>query len=437
MPGTCSYASSIASLPESQRTKILNELTEDEALDLLYDWQFWARPDQLPPKAAWQVWLILAGRGWGKTRTGAEAVIEAVKNGAKRIALVGATSADTRDVMVEGESGIIACSRPDFMPEYEPSKRRLTWPNGAIATTYSGEEPNRLRGPQHDFAWADEPAAWKYPETWDMLMFGLRLGEDPRCVATTTPRPTKLIREIKDGDGTVLTRGTTYDNKANLAPTFFSKIITKYEGTRLGRQELNGEILEDNPGALWKRAVIDNLRVKEAPVLIRIVVGVDPAVTSNPDSDETGIVVAGKAADGHCYVLGDYSVQGTPLEWATASIRAYQTHKADKIIGEANNGGDLVEVNIRTVDTFAAYGKVHASRGKHTRAEPISSLYEQGKVHHVGSFVQLEDQMCEWAPDTGEKSPDRMDALVWALTELTQEPDIMIGGTARRSRRHT
>lgn len=339
--------------------------------------------------------------------------------------------------MVEGESGILACSRPDFMPEYEPSKRRLTWPNGAIATTYSGEEPNRLRGPQHDFAWADEPAAWKYPETWDMLMFGLRLGDDPRCVATTTPRPTKLIREIKDGDGTVLTRGTTYDNKANLAPTFFSKIITKYEGTRLGRQELNGEILEDNPGALWKRAVIDNLRVREAPTLIRIVVGVDPAVTSNPDSDETGIVVAGIAADGQCYVLGDFSVHGSPLEWATASIRAYQTHQADKIIGEANNGGELVEVNIRTVDKFAAYGKVHASRGKHTRAEPISSLYEQGKVHHVGSFVLLEDQMCEWAPDTGDKSPDRMDALVWAITELTQEPNIMIGGTARRTRRHT
>ena len=360
-------------------------------------------------------------------------MIERVRRGvSKRVGLIAPTAADARDVMVEGESGILACSPPDFRPLYEPSKRRLTWPNGAVATLYSAEEPDRLRGPQHDLIWADEPAAWKYPETWDMAMFGLRLGTDPRVIATTTPRPTRLIRDLVADPGTVVTRGTTYENARNLAPAFLAAIVKKYEGTRLGRQELNGEILDDNPGALWHRGVIENLRVREHPPLLRIVVGVDPAVTSDPKSDETGIVVAGIAADGHCYVLEDASLQGTPLTWATAVKRVYDQYQADRVVAEKNNGGELVEANLRTVDRSLSYRGVWASRGKRTRAEPISSLYEQGRVHHVGAFPALEDQMCDWVPDSGDPSPDRMDALVWALTELTQSTTGRVSARSRR-----
>ena len=385
-------------------------------------WRFIARPNQLPPDGAWRVWLLVAGRGFGKTRSGAEYVIEKVKSGeAKRVGLIGPTAADVRDVMVEGESGILGCSRDNFRPLYEPSKRRLSWPNGAIATLYSAEEPDRLRGPQHDLIWADEPATWKYSETWDMAMFGLRLGKDPRVVATTTPRPTPLIKELVKDPTTAVTKGTTYENAENLAPTFLEKIVKKYEGTRLGRQELNAEILDDNPGALWQRDVIENLRHQgKLPQLTRIVVGVDPAVSTGDESDETGIIAAGIAATGHIYILEDSSLQGSPNAWAVAVSRTYHKWKGDRVIGEVNNGGDLVEVNLRTVDRAIPFRAVHASRGKAIRAEPISALYEQGKVHHVGTFPQLEDQMCEWVPnDPNQKSPDRVDALVWALTELS------------------
>jgi phage terminase large subunit-like protein len=385
-------------------------------------WAFIARPNQLPPSGIWRIWLILAGRGWGKTRTGAEFVNGRVRSGAsKHPILIGPTAADVRDVMVEGESGIIACSRPDFRPLYEPSKRRLTWPNGVSGSLFSAEEPDRLRGPQSDLIWADEPASWKYPETWDMAMFGLRLGTDPRVVATTTPRPTTLIRELVADPLTVVTRGSSYENQANLAPAFIGKIIRKYEGTRLGRQELNAEILDDNPGALWQRDVIEHLRVRDAPPLVRVVVGIDPAVSGAIASDETGIVVDGIAANGHCYVLADASVRGTPHAWALAAVRAYHQYRADRMIGEVNNGGDLVEVNIRTVDRSIAYKAVHATRGKLIRAEPVAALYEQGRVHHVGTFPQLEDQLCDWNP--GDRSPDRLDAHVWAMTELNNVPE--------------
>ena len=430
---TGSLAERLAALPGEQLQAVIETLTDDEAAALLYDWKFWARPSQLPPPGDWRVWLILAGRGFGKTRTGAETTIDRVRRSvSKRVGLIAPTAADARDVMVEGESGILACSPPDFRPLYEPSKRRLTWPNGAVATLFSAEEPDRLRGPQHDFIWADEPAAWKYPETWDMAMFGLRLGTNPQVVATTTPRPTRLIRDLVADPGTVVTRGTTYENARNLAPAFLTAIVKKYEGTRLGRQELNGEILDDNPGALWSRNVIEALRVREHPPLLRIVVGVDPAVTSDPKSDETGIVVAGVDAAGHCYVLADASLQGTPLTWATAVKRVYDQYRADRVVAEKNNGGELVEANLRTVDRTLPYRGVWASRGKQTRAEPISSLYEQGKVHHVGTFPLLEDQMCDWAPDSGDPSPDRMDALVWAITELTQKPQSSIYVKSRR-----
>ena len=384
---------------------------------MLYDWPFWARPNQLPPQGDWRVWLLLAGRGFGKSRTGAEWVREQVESGrSRRIALVAPTAADVRDVMIEGESGLLAICPPWNMPVYESSKRRLTWPNGAIATTYSAEEPDRLRGPQHDAAWCDEVAAWRYPETWDMLMFGLRLGVDPRCVVTTTPKPIPIVRNLLKSPTTAITRGSTYENRANLAEAFFEQIVAQYEGTRLGRQELYAEVLDDVEGALWTRALIDQHRVKVAPELKRIVVAIDPAITASDDSDETGIVVAGLGVDNHGYALDDLSLRASPDGWARRAVAAYHARKADRIVAEVNQGGDMVEYTIRTVDPRASIKKVHAARGKQTRAEPIVALYEQGRIHHVGVLPQLEEQMCNWVP--GMDSPDRMDAAVWAFTEL-------------------
>jgi len=365
-------------------------------------------------------WLILAGRGWGKTRTGAEAIRRAVfELGYQRIALVAATAADTRDVMVEGESGLLNIGSPDERPLYESSKRRLTWPNGAIATLYSAEESDRLRGPQHDFAWCDEIATWKNPDTWDMLLFGLRLGDDPRVVVTTTPRPTKIVKELLADSTCVVTRGTTYENRDNLAPTFYSKIVRRYEGTRLGRQELLAEVLTDTPGALWTYELLDACRVHELPDLVRVVVAIDPAVTANEESDETGIIAAGIGSDGHGYVFGDESDIYAPVEWARAAIKLYREHFADLIVAEVNNGGDMVGFTVATVDPHANFKAVRASRGKYTRAEPIAALYEQGFIHHVGDLAKLEDQLCTWVP--GADSPDRLDVAVWALTELFLE----------------
>jgi len=404
-----------------QRLKILSDAgfdTPEKLKKLEYAWWFNAREKQELPGGLWRIWLILAGRGFGKTRTGAETIREQVDKGnAKRIALVAPTSADARDVMIEGESGILSVCPEWNRPTYEPSKRRLTWPNGAIATAYSADEPERLRGPQHDFAWCDELAAWRYPEAWDMLQFGLRLGDDPRAIVTTTPKPTVLVKELVRNPNTRMTKGSTYENKSNLADAFFEAIIGKYEGTRLGRQELNAEILDDNPDALWQRKDIDDHRVSSIPELIRIVVGVDPAATSKSGSDDTGIVVAGIDKRSHGYVLGDYTCHTTPQKWAQEVIAAYHKHSADRIVGETNNGGEMVEHTLRTVDPGIPFKAVHASRGKQTRAEPISAYYEQGRIHHVGSFPALEDQMCDWVPGVSD-SPDRVDALVWALTEL-------------------
>jgi len=393
-------------------------------------WAAVARPNQLPPSGDWwQIWLLLAGRGFGKTRTLAEWVCEQAASGqVSRIALVAATAADARDVLVEGESGILAVAPPWFRPIYEPSKRRLTWPNGAIATTFSAEEPDRLRGPQHDAAVCDELASWSRPETWDMLQFGLRLGRHPRCLVATTPRPIKLIRELlaREGHDVVVTRGSTYENRANLAPGFFAQVIRKYEGTRLGRQELKAELLEDTPGALWSHGIIEAARRSVAPVeMTRVVVAIDPAVTSGEEADETGIIVVGKDKHGHGYVLADISGRYQPIEWARLAITAYRTHHADRIVAEVNNGGDMVAQNIRMVDPNVAFTAVRASRGKVTRAEPASSLYEQGRIHHIGTFPQLEDQMANFTSDFDRSaagySPDRLDALVWALTDLLVE----------------
>ena len=385
-------------------------------------WHCLARPEQLAPDGDWTIWLYLAGRGSGKTRSGCEWVQDQVTSGrAGRVALVAPTSGDVRDVIVEGESGFLAVA-PDWnRPTWEPSRRRLTWPNGAVATTYSADEPERLRGPQHDLALCDEMGSWRYPEAWDMLMMGLRLGARPRCCVTTTPKPSKLIRGLvaREGQDVAITRGRTYDNAANLAPSFLATIIKQYEGTRLGRQELDAELLTDTPGALWTRDMIEASRVDPlaAPAMRRIVVAIDPAVSSGEDSDETGIVVAGLGFDDKGYLLEDLSGRYTPTEWASIAVRAYHKHKADRIVAEVNQGGAMVESTVRVVDPNVSYKAVHASRGKVARAEPVSALYEQGRIHHVGAFPALEDQLCDFAPGAT-SSPDRLDALVWAVTEL-------------------
>ena len=413
-----SLAQSLALLNESERNAILAELTDAQLLDLQYAWQFWARPDQLAPDGDWQVWLILAGRGFGKTRCIAEFARDQVESEqAKRIALVGRTAADVRDVIIEGESGIMAVCPPWFRPIYEPSKRRVVWPNGAIATAYSADEPSLLRGPQHDLAIVDELAAWRYRDAWDMLLLGLRLGSNPRCAVATTPRPKAVLRELVKDPTCVVTRGSTYDNAANLAPSFLSRIVSRYEGTSLGRQELYAELLDDMPGALWTRSLIDANRRGTDQAMRRIVVGVDPAISNTGDSDYTGIVVCGLGSDGHGYVLEDRSIRGSPKQWASRAVSAYHDWKADRIVAEKNQGGDMVESTLRNVDPNVAYIGVHASKGKLTRAEPISALYEQGRCHHAGLFPELEEQMCNYVPGL-EASPDRMDAMVWAMTEL-------------------
>jgi phage terminase large subunit-like protein len=336
------HATSLGSRAELPRNELIATLTPAEARALLYEWAFWARPNQLPPNGQWRIWLVLAGRGFGKTRTGAEMIRARVTaRTAHRLALVAPTAGDARDVMVEGESGILAISPPWERPRYEPSKRRLTWPNGAIATLFSADEPERLRGPQHDAAWCDELASWRHPEAWDMLMFGLRLGTDPRVVVTTTPRTTSLIRGLIADPAVIATRGTTYENRANLASAFFGQIIRKYQGTRLGRQELEAELLEDVPGALWNRGMLEGSRVRAAPPLIRVVVAIDPAASSTERADETGIIVAGKDAGGRGWVLADASGRYQPTEWAKTAVSVYRAHKADRIVAEVNNGGDI------------------------------------------------------------------------------------------------
>lgn len=369
---------------------------EDQAQAARYDWRAQAREKQLPPDGEWSNWLVLAGRGFGKTRTGAEFIREEVRERRmRRIALVGRTAADVRDVMVEGESGILNITPPSERPIYEPSKRRLTWPNGARATTFSADKPDMLRGPEHDGYWADELAAWRFgQDAWDNLEFGLRRGKNPRGIVTTTPKPTKLIRELLADPKTHPTRGSTFENEANLAQRFIDRMRRRYEGTRLGRQELMGEILDDTPGALWTRARLELLRVREPPEMVRIVVGVDPAASSGDDADETGIVVCGLGVNGHGYVLDDRTVQGTPLEWATAAVDAYREHRADRLVAEVNNGGEMVGYTVATVDPSVAFKAVWASRGKRTRAEPIAALDEKGLIHHVGYLAELEDQLC-------------------------------------------
>ncbi|MBU6231615.1 terminase family protein [Patescibacteria group bacterium] len=430
-----SPAQLLASLSDSDRAEQLKKLSTEELANLRWNWKFWARPNQLVPEGDWSTWLILAGRGFGKTRTGAETIRDWVCGPTpmsagryNRIALVAETAPDARDVMVEGESGLLAVHPKDFRPVYEPSKRRVTWPNGAVATLYNAVEPDQLRGPQHDAAWCDELAKWRYcADTWDQLAFGLRLGEKPRAIITTTPRPLPLLRKMLNDPTVFVTRGSTFDNTPNLASNFIRTIEDKYGGTRLGRQELEGEMLEDIPGALWNRTMIDGNRLHTPPEdLERVLVAIDPSTTSEEGSDETGIVVVGLARDndGYArgYVLEDGSLRGTPEEWARKAVQLYRKWSADKIVAEKNQGGEMVSAVIKAVDRSVPITLVHASRGKIIRAEPISALYEQNRIHHCGRFDKLEDQMCIFSIDNirsnGFGSPDRVDALVWGLTEI-------------------
>lgn len=349
---------------------------------------------------------------------------QAVAHPGARIALVGRTPADVRDVMLEGDSGILTIAG-DQRPSYQPTKRRATWPNGSMAWTYSAEVPSQLRGPQHHFAWCDEASSWTdarkgdvLDTAWNNLMLGLRIGAMPRCVVTTTPKPNALTRTILGRSSTVVTRGTTFDNLDNLSPSFREEVLAAYEGTRIGRQELMGEILEDVEGALWTLTLIDENRVSEPPDMRRVVVAVDPSGGSGPDSDEQGIVVAGLGTDGELYVIADRSCKLSPHGWASRAVAAYHEFSADKIVAERNYGGEMVLSTIRQVSSTVPVKVITASRGKVQRAEPVAAAYEQHRVHHAGSFPKLEDQMTTWTPQDG-TSPDRLDALVWCITELT------------------
>lgn len=401
-------------------------LDDRQIQELLYCWELWSRPEQEWPEGVWSTWLILAGRGFGKTRTGAETVRKhADANPRARIALVGPTASDCREVMIEGESGLLSVYPPSSRPIYEPSKRRVTFPNGARGICYSAEEPERLRGPQHSMAWCDEISLYaKFKDLWSNLRFGLRLGDDPRVIATTTPKPRKELRDLIADAGTRVTRGSTYDNRANLPASVLAEFERVYGGTTIGRQELGGELLNEAHGALWTRATIEAARIRPAdvPELVRVVVAIDPATTAGDNSDDTGICGFGEDADGHGYVLADDTCHVSPAQWAVRSVMLFDRLEADRIIGEANNGGDLVEQNIRTERRNVPYEKVHASRGKVARAEPIAALYEQGKVHHVGNHAALEDEMVNFVPGEIKRSPNRVDALVWGASYLMLKP---------------
>lgn len=437
--------------------RLMKVFSPEEAAVLNYTWRAWARTEQIAPerKKPWAIWLYLAGRGAGKTRSGAEWTRAKKNQGCKHGAFVARTAADVRDVMIEGESGLLNCCPPWDRPEYIPSKRLLIWPPRLISIpgkrarlipgckihTYTAEKPDQLRGPQHDFAWADELASWmRLDEALSNLLLGLRIGINPQLFVSTTPRPIKQIRDLLKDHTCVLTKGTTYDNRKNLSSNFFGYVIKRYEGTRLGRQEINAEVLEDNPNALFSRENFDKYRVysrSEVPQLLGIAVGVDPAATSNENSADTGIVIAGVDENDEYWVLEDRTCHKKPNGWAREAVKSYFRNEADAIVGETNHGGEMIEAVIRNVSkdpdagiklngTDITYVSVRASRGKKLRAEPVSTLAEQGRLHIVGSMPELEDQCCQWSEDLNEKSPDRMDAMVWAVTYLMENRPPML-----------
>ena len=418
--------------------EFLNGLGDEALLALPWLFEFWALPHQLPPEGAWKTWVIMGGRGAGKTRAGAEWVRSQVEGArpsdpgrASRLALVGETVDQVREVMVFGESGILACSPPDRRPVWEATRKRLVWPNGAVAQVFSAHEPESLRGPQFDAAWVDELAKWKRAEeTWDQLQFALRLGANPQQVVTTTPKNVAVLKAILNNPSSVVTHAPTDANRAYLAASFLEEVKARYGGTRLGLQELEGALLEDAEGALWTSAMIERSRVEALPRLSRVVVAVDPPVTGHGGSDECGIVVVGAVTEGpvqdwRAFVIEDASVQGaSPDGWARAAIAAMERHGAERLVAEVNQGGDLVQAVIRQVDPLVSYKAVRASKGKAARAEPVAALYEQGRVSHLRHLARLEDQMCRMTARgyEGKGSPDRVDALVWALHALMIEP---------------
>lgn len=431
--GIRSGASWIASEHVAAQELFLSELTEGELMALPYLFEFWAMPHQLPPVGDWKSWVILGGRGAGKTRAGAEWVRAQVEGDrpldagqCARMALVGETIDQVREVMIFGDSGIMACSPPDRRPVWEATRKRLVWPNGALAYAYSAHEPEALRGPQFDGAWVDELGKWRKGQaTWDMLQFALRLGDDPRVCVTTTPRNVGVLRDLLALPSTVTTHAPTEANRANLAASFLAEVRARYAGTGLGRQELDGVMLDAAEGALWTPAMIEALRVDDLPPVDRIVVAVDPPVTGHAGSDECGIVVAGviygERGASHGYVIEDASVHAaSPAQWAEAAVAAMARHGATRIVAEVNQGGDLVEAVVRQVDPDVPFRQVRASQGKLARAEPVAALYEQGRVHHLRGLGALEDQLCLMTTRgfEGRGSPDRVDALVWALTDL-------------------
>jgi phage terminase large subunit-like protein len=378
--------------------------------------------------ASWRTWLVLGGRGAGKTRTGAEWIRSRAVGApysvqrAHRIALVGETIGQVRSIMIEGVSGLLSVHHAAERPSFEVSRNQLVWPNGAIAQVFAADDPDSLRGPQFDAAWCDELGKWRRPErAWDNLQFALRLGPQPQCIVTTTPRPIELLKKIMDDPATVTDRSRTIDNTVNLSPAYLDEMQRWYAGTPIGRQELDGEIVEDRMNGLWQRHWLAQARLSARPELKRIVVAVDPPVTSTAGADSCGIVIAGLGVDGRGYVIGDRTIQGRdPATWAHAVVAAYHDYRADRIVVETNQGGDLVVQVFKGIDANLPVKKVHASRGKFLRAEPVAALYSEGRVAHVGEFPELERQMCDFAADglANGKSPDRLDALVWALTEL-------------------
>ena len=416
-------AEQLARMPLDDAAKYISSLTANAAEAALRSWHFWRLAAQAEPKGDWGVWLVMAGRGFGKTRMGAEWVRErAEADGKLRIALVGATLSEVRNVMVEGESGMLASAANGVSVEWEPSLKKITWANGAVAHIYSAAEPESLRGPQHHLAWADEIAKWPYGiDAWNNLMFGLRVGVHPQVMATTTPRPVPLIRRLLQDRAVQRTVGRTIDNAANLPESYLRTMQATYGGTRLGRQELDGELIEDADGALWTRDRIEACRVRTAPDLVRVVIGVDPPASSTGDA--CGIVAAGLCAAGQGWVLADESVSGeSPEGWARAVAVAAARWQADRVIAEKNNGGEMVESVLRAADVAMPVRLVHASKGKVPRAEPVAALYEKGRIHHAGAFPALEDELCGLIVGGGYegpgRSPDRADALVWAMTEL-------------------
>ena len=437
-PDLRSGADWIACETAEVQKSFLDDLTEGELLALPFMFDFWAMPHQLPPEGTWRSWVIMGGRGAGKTRAGAEWVRAQVEGSrpndsgrCRRIALVGETLDQVREVMVFGDSGILACSPPDRRPEWHATRRMLNWPNGATAQALSAHDPESLRGPQFDGAWVDELAKWKKGhDTWDMLQFALRLGDDPRVCVTTTPRNVGVLKDLLKLSSTVVTHAPTEANAANLATSFLEEVRIRYAGSRLSRQELDGILVEDAEGALWTGALLEGARVSTLPEMDRIVVAIDPATTSSEGSDACGIMVVGAVTRGpvqdwQAFVLEDASTTGLgPFQWAGHALAAMRRWDADRLVVEVNQGGDMIEALVRQIDPLVPFRKLHASRSKAARAEPVAALYEQGRVFHHGDLGDLEDQMCAMTAQgyAGKGSPDRLDALVWALHELIIAP---------------